>query len=130
MTGPIADTRAMIAGMEPVLDPVPYIFTRVREKAVGALAGSAFALVHEAEGWTAILPANGDSEGAQFARITLQVHSALEGVGLTAAVSTALAERSIACNVVAALEHDHIFVPAADAERALAALKELQAASD
>jgi hypothetical protein len=44
-------------------------------------------------------------------RIVLQVHSALDGVGLTAAVSAALCAEAIPCNVVAAYHHDHIFVP-------------------
>jgi hypothetical protein len=58
-------------------------------------------------------------------KITLQVYSDLEGVGLTAAVATALAEAGIPCNVVAALHHDHLFVPetqGAAALRCLAAL--------
>ena len=58
-------------------------------------------------------------------RITLRVHSALDGIGLTAAVSAALTEAGIACNVVAALHHDHVFVPAPDAARALSALEAL-----
>ena len=52
------------------------------------------------------------------------MHSALEAVGLTAAVSAALTRHGISANVVAAYYHDHIFVPAEDAERALLALKD------
>jgi hypothetical protein len=48
-------------------------------------------------------------------------------VGLIAAVSHRLAEAGVACNVVSALHHDHLLVPAADAERALAQLRQLQA---
>ena len=51
--------------------------------------------------------------------ITLTIHSSLEAVGLTAAVSSALTEANISCNVVAAYYHDHIFVPIADADRAM-----------
>ncbi|QOF70735.1 ACT domain-containing protein [Aminobacter sp. SR38] len=58
-------------------------------------------------------------------RITLNVYSALDGVGLTAAVATALARHAIPCNMVAAYHHDHAFVPAARAEAALASLEEL-----
>lgn len=46
-----------------------------------------------------------------FARISLGLNSALEGVGLTAAVSMALAEAGISCNMIAAYHHDHLFVP-------------------
>jgi hypothetical protein len=58
-------------------------------------------------------------------RITLRVHSALDGVGLTAAFSSELAAAGISCNVVAGYHHDHIFVPDADADRAMAALHAL-----
>jgi uncharacterized protein len=62
---------------------------------------------------------------ATYAWITLTVHSSLEAVGLTAAVSKALTEENISCNVVAAFFHDHIFVPVKDAERAMNALQRL-----
>jgi hypothetical protein len=58
-------------------------------------------------------------------QITLNVFSALEGVGLTAAVAVALADAGIACNMVAAFHHDHVFVPEAQAEAALKVLREL-----
>jgi hypothetical protein len=64
-----------------------------------------------------------DYEGL-FRMITLNVHSSLEAVGLTAAVSKKLAERDISANVVAAYYHDHIFVQSSKADAALAALKE------
>ena len=57
--------------------------------------------------------------------ITLTIHSSLEAVGLTAAVSKALTEANISCNVVAAYYHDHLFVPVADAERAIDVLQNL-----
>jgi hypothetical protein len=62
-------------------------------------------------------------------RITLNVFSSLEGVGLTAAVATALANHNISCNMVAAYHHDHVFVPTADAEEAMRVLLALQAAA-
>jgi hypothetical protein len=62
-------------------------------------------------------------------RITLTVFSSLEGIGLTAAVSDALTRDGIPCNMVAAYHHDHVFVPSDKAERAMAVLIDLQAAS-
>jgi hypothetical protein len=50
-------------------------------------------------------------------------------VGLTAVVSSALAEAGIACNVVAATRHDHLFVPIDRAADALAILRRLQEAA-
>ena len=49
-------------------------------------------------------------------RIELRVHSALEAVGLTAAVSGALADAGLTANVVAGAHHDHLLV-AADTRR-------------
>ena len=57
--------------------------------------------------------------------ITLTVQSSLAAVGLTAAVSTALAEAGISCNVVAGYHHDHLLVPADRLDDALAALRRL-----
>jgi hypothetical protein len=60
-----------------------------------------------------------------LAWITLTVHSSLEAVGLTAAVSKALTNVGISCNVVAAYYHDHIFVPIKDAQQAMEVLETL-----
>ena len=57
--------------------------------------------------------------------ITLQVESALEAVGLTAAISASLAKENISCNIVAGYFHDHIFVNILDAEKALNNLNNL-----
>ncbi len=54
--------------------------------------------------------------------ITLMVNSSLEAVGLTAAVSAALAEENISANVVAGFYHDHVFVAEKDADRAMRVL--------
>ena len=80
-------------------------------------------MIREEEGVTAIIA--GDRAGMPFARITLTVHSALEGVGLTAAVSGALAKAGIACNVVAGYHHDHLFVPWERRDEALGVLQRL-----
>jgi uncharacterized protein len=66
---------------------------------------------------------------ATFRCITLGLHSSLESIGLTAAVSGRLALHGISANVVAAYHHDHIFVPARDADRALRVLRDLQTGS-
>jgi len=119
---PVSDLAAMLAGMAPVLDERAWFFVQVE----GAPPADAFALIREDEGATAIVA--GAGEGAVFARITLMAHSALEGVGLTAAVSGALAGTGIACNVVAGYHHDHLFVPWDRREEALAVLRGLAVA--
>jgi hypothetical protein len=119
----------MIRGMAPVLDPNAWHFVTVSD--VSLIAGtSPLATFVEEEGLSLILS---DADAAEvglptdmpMARITLTVHSALDGVGLTAAVATALADAGIPCNMVAAFHHDHAFVPLADAPRALAILTAL-----
>lgn len=109
---PVSDLRAMLAGMAPVLDESPFRFDANEcGDDFNEHAGKVFALVREAEGITRIIRADEDNPGPLFGCVTLQVHSDLEGVGLTAAVSTALAEAGIACNVIAGFHHDHLFVP-------------------
>ena len=63
-----------------------------------------------------------------FKKITLQVHSSLDAVGLTAAVSSALANKGISANVVAAFYHDHVFVPSDRSEEAFQIVSSLSAA--
>ncbi|MGK0170517.1 MAG: hypothetical protein ACI9W2_002243, partial [Gammaproteobacteria bacterium] len=60
-----------------------------------------------------------------FRRITLTVHSSLDTIGLTAAVSSKFAEHGVSANVIARYYHDHIFVQSECAEHAIAALSEL-----
>lgn len=120
MPGPVRSTRAMIAQMSPRLDERRWCFVAVTPDRAPELLGAAIGTFREEEGVSAIVPAVLAPEGAPaFVRIVLEVNSDLEGVGLTAAVSTALAEAGIACNMVAALHHDHAFVPADRAKEAL-----------
>jgi len=76
-------------------------------------------MFQEPEGMTLIYESD---EQPRYAMITLTVHSSLEAVGLTAAISAALTKQQISANVVAAFYHDHIFVLEGDADRAMAAL--------
>ena len=130
MTGAVSDRGAMLAQMAPSLDPVRYCFMLITPDSAPQALGAAIGTFREGEGVTAIVPEpvarELGEEGPAMARITLMVHSSLEGVGLTAAVASALADNGIACNMVAAFHHDHAFVPADDGERALEILKDLQ----
>lgn len=115
----------MLAGMAPQLHPQPWRFDVLDEAQPTPALIKAFALIREAEGVTAIMPQEREGAAGDYARITLMVHSALDGVGLTAAVAGALAERGIACNVVAGFHHDHLFVPWERRDEALRALEAL-----
>ena len=134
MAGVVREGAEMVAGMNPVLDPVPYVFcTDARDGARdwSEVFPRALALFREDEGISLVLPLD-EARGFDLPcdmpmrRITLGVFSALDGVGLTAAVAGALAARGIACNVIAAFHHDHVFVPQADADAAMAALRQCQ----
>ena len=57
--------------------------------------------------------------------VTLRVHSALEAVGLTAAVATCLGAAGLSCNVVAGFHHDHLFVPHERGAECVELLREL-----
>jgi hypothetical protein len=59
-------------------------------------------------------------------RIVLEVLSALDGVGLSAGVATALADDGIPCNMIAAYHHDNVFAPESMAHRAINILKDVQ----
>ena len=122
----------MIAGMMPMRRDGVWAFCTYAGDCPLDLVQAALATFREDEGLSLILPFEAARaaglDGLQpMTCITLGVYSALDGVGLTAAVSTALAEAGIACNMVAAFHHDHAFVPEADAERAMAVLGDLQA---
>lgn len=131
MTGrPVIDGAAMVAQMNPVLDEAIWSFVASADPSqMVALMGSALATFREAEGLSLIVPHEAALEAgidaAPYARITLQVYSALDGVGLTATVSNALAHAGIACNMVAAFHHDHVFVPFERREHALRLLLRL-----
>lgn len=124
----VRDTKDMISGMAPVRDPETWHFCTTDDRELAERARPhALAVFGEDEGTSLILPDEvardlGFAVEMPMSRITLSVHSALDGVGLTAAVASALAEALIPCNVVAAYHHDHVFVPEELAEAAMSIL--------
>ncbi len=91
------------------------------------------AMVTEAEGTTVVISAAdamrmGREPEFVAAWLTLNVESALDAVGLTAAVSSALAADGIPCNMLTGYHHDHLLVPIENAERAIAILNALSEA--
>jgi uncharacterized protein len=124
------DLRRLIESMEPELDEAEYVFATAGDRPEALASLDPWAVVKEREGTTLVLErpraaAAGLPGAPSFRRITLNVHSSLEAVGLTAAVSAALARAGISANVIAAFYHDHVFVPASRAEEALEILRDL-----
>lgn len=127
----LVELEKLLASLSPVLSETEYVFC--------SLAGTSdaetlnpLATFKEEEGLSLVISQSEAIEAgidfeSTFRLITLNVHSSLDAVGLTAAVSGVLAEKGISANVIAACFHDHILVPSQRANDALAALRDLSA---
>lgn len=95
------------------------------------IGGGIYVALVEDEGTTVVATVaeaerRGWPTGFRAAWLTIEVHSSLDAVGLTAAMSRVLTEHNIPCNVLAGYYHDHLLVPLDLAEQAVAALESLQ----
>ena len=128
-----SDLLTLIAEMSPTLDDQVWAFVSVDGVSPEYVAEHALATFRESEGTTLIIPwaqaEAFDRRSEPMARVTLNVHSSLEAVGLTAVVSQALASEAISANIVAGFYHDHIFVPKIAGARAVACLSLLATAA-
>jgi hypothetical protein len=123
------DLGRLLQGLRPRPAVGEYVVAWVADRRAPA-GVRPFATVDEEEGLTLVLRReDADRAGLAYeyvaALITLEVHSDLAAVGLTAAVSGALAAAGISCNVLAGAFHDHLLVPADRADEALRILAEL-----
>jgi hypothetical protein len=124
------DLDKLLAILEPSLLPGDFVFCTVANLKYGDFAElQPVASYQEEEGLTLVLAKRsadiaGLAYDSVFNCITLMVHSSLEAVGLTAAVSGKLAANGISSNVIAAYYHDHVFVPKNKAQLALQLLTE------
>lgn len=122
----------LLSSMEPRLQSGHWVFATIAQEELADIlemipASDIQGLYREAEGCSLILSqeqaASLNIECSEaFAAISLSIHSSLEAVGLTAAISTALAKEGISANVVAAYFHDHIYVPLEKANIAMECL--------
>jgi hypothetical protein len=117
------DLDTILATMDVVRRPGAFAYVQV---ATGTTAPpGAAAMIDEGATTTYVVAADSPAAaGATFraAWLTITVHTALDGVGLTAALATALAAVGIPANVLAGLTHDHLLVPEERAGAAVAAL--------
>ncbi|WP_457576260.1 ACT domain-containing protein [Desulfomarina sp.] len=117
--------KKLLRTLTPRLHKDLYVFCRVAGGRYGDYAeAEPIASFMESEGLTLVVKKNmADGLNLQysglFSYISLNVHSSLEAVGLTAAVSTRLSEHGISANIIAAYTHDHLFVPADKGDEAL-----------
>jgi len=125
------DLATLIRAMSPRLDPGVFVFATVKVAPAGLSPLMSF---REAEGITMIL-AREEAEVAGLRvsfpsrMITLEINSSLEAIGFLAAITAKLAEAGIAVNPVSGFHHDHLFVPEARAEEAMAILWEMASGS-
>lgn len=128
----IKDLDILLSGMEPVLDERDFVFCTSPDFSWDNISQfNPIGVFYEKEGMTLILSKKeaDDQEvpyESVYKLISLNIHSSLDAVGLTAAFSAKLAENNISANVVAAYFHDHIFVPAQKAELAMTVLNEFK----
>jgi len=123
------DLETLLQTLAPALRSERYVIGSV-DSWPDPLPEGLLATIQEPEGFTVIAPVAeakglGLDPSAVFRCIRLDVHSSLEAVGLTAALSARLARHGISANLLAGAHHDHILVPERDAERALEVLEEL-----
>jgi hypothetical protein len=130
---PERDLTRLLELLEPEIVPGTFVFV---EPPAGRLPEQEIlASVREPEGSSAVVRQNSaDDLGLDYdfvaGWIVLRVRSALDAVGLTAAVSARLAENGISCNVIAGLRHDHLLVPAERIDEAVESLRDLSARSE
>lgn len=115
------DLNYMLAGMTPRLDERDWVYAKLP---AGGADLAAIMWFEETEGTTVVLEECTAREAGliaspPFSLITLNVASDIAAVGFIAKITTALAEAAIGTNVIAAFNHDHIFVPKNRADEAL-----------
>jgi hypothetical protein len=118
------DLGRLLAGLAPLVRPVPFVVVETE------LDIPAAAVIVEDEATTKVVEQTvADEHGLPYtfiaAWITCTIESDLEAVGMTAAISRALADRDIACNVLAGSRHDHLLVPWQRRDDAIAVLSAL-----
>jgi hypothetical protein len=124
---PERDLAILLRDMAPLLAPELYVYCSFPDHRLPNRL-DALCLFREVEGLTAIVN-KADAEAHQLPftfesrLITLEVNSDLAAVGFLSAICAALARARISCNAVSAYYHDHLLVPAADADRAMLVLR-------
>lgn len=123
------DLKTLLKSLKPILNNGEYVFCTLPDLSKIS-SEEIICLFRESEGITIIITKElADKYELQYSYvarwITLQVHSSLSAVGLTATFAKAVMDENISCNVVAAFYHDHIFIDYKDSEKAMEVLSKL-----
>ena len=123
-----SDLATLLASLTATARDERYVYVSVPHEDAETIGAAA--TIVEDEGTTLVIPQpEADALGLSYdfvaGWITLEVYFALHAVGLTAAVSGALADAGISCNLLAGFHHDHLLVPEDDLESALEVLARL-----
>ncbi|WP_032393373.1 ACT domain-containing protein [Rhodococcoides fascians] len=124
----LEDLDALLKKLSPKVRAGKYVFACVDEYTAARLRP--IVTIREDEGTTVVVEL-GEAIELRLtydfisAWITLDVHSSLDAVGLTATVSRVLTDEGISANVVAGFHHDHIFVRHDRADAAVGCLRSL-----
>ena len=126
----------MLESLTVTVRPEPYVLiTLPPDVDVPAMGNGVAAVIDEAEGPTIIATlsrAAHEEWPHDFVAswLTLDIHSALEAVGLTATFSRQLGRAGIPCNVIAGFYHDHILVPVDKTDAAVEVIEALRGSTD
>jgi uncharacterized protein len=112
-------------------DNLEYGFATVKDKQID-ITGQVLGVFEESEGKTIIatteyLEVNNLQHEGSYAKLTIELHTSLELVCLTATLAQKLAENKIPVNVIAGYYHDHLFVPYGLRQNAINAISNLAA---
>src|SRR5262245_27881096 len=129
MTGE-TDLNKLLSGMRPRLQDGIFVFASLAAGAALPPEIVPVMIFREAEGTTLILEEGqaiqtGLEASFRSRMITLEIHSSLDAVGFLAAITRRLAAAGMGVNPVSAFYHDHLFVPADQAEEAVELLERL-----
>jgi hypothetical protein len=110
----IKDLKQTLQSIKVICDDVEYGFASIEDEKLVS-RDKVLATFHENGRLAVIAPKSYldsmsiDNEGP-YAKLTIDVNTSLELVGLTAVMATKLADHGISANFVATFYHDHVFV--------------------
>lgn len=125
------DLARLCQSLTPRLQLGEYVFCTLNEQACQSLPFQPLCTFREEEGVSVIISRNqADALSLPYTQvwawITCEVHSDLTAVGFLAAMTRILAEAGISVNAVSAYHHDHLFVLAKHAHKAMDVLQQFQ----